>query len=895
MLPLSVYRSVFANSPVCEYLLSPDATVLDVNDAFLQTSLRRREDLVGFNLFDVFPENPDDPHDSGVPALRRSLARVIATGQPDTLALQRYPISVPQPDGSARYQERFWSAVNTPIFDDFGRLAYIAHSTMDVTDLHAPQGSAPADDRLARLHAGMFTRAQTIQAVNQALQEERRRLRHLFEHAPGFVYFTRGPDHVVEQWNNAFQALVGGRDVAGKPIREAFPDVEGQGFLDLHDEVFRSGQPYIGHVRRLLLQRSPDEEALERYIDMVYQPIVDEQGQVIGICGQGNDVTGKRRVEEELRIRSERQAYQLELADRLRSLEAADDIVAAASEMLGRNLGASRVLYCEVDDASGTFFIRRDWTHPAHGLDSIAGEAGRLDDLGPGLIAMLRAGEVVRVDDVRLHSMAAAHAPAFERIGVRANLSLPLVKSGRLTAMLSLHDVMPRHWSDDDIEKCQDTAERTWAAVEKARAQAELQEANRRKDEFLAMLAHELRNPLAPISAAAQLMEMGRLDATRLRQTSQVIARQVKHMTGLVDDLLDVSRVTRGLVELHTSAQDIKGIIANALEQVRPLMEAQRHHLAIELPPEPAHVMGDGKRLVQILTNLLNNAAKYTPPGGQISLTAQVQADQVVVHVCDNGIGIPPELQQRIFELFAQAERTPDRSQGGLGLGLALVKSLAELHGGEVECRSEGPGRGSCFTVRLPLLASHRAPQERRHGSRAIGPAPNRLKVLVVDDNADAAEMLAMLLESSGHDVVVEHGGKAALETARIAGPDVCLLDIGLPDMDGKVLAQRLRAQRETHKAILIAITGYGQEQDRQSALAAGFHHHLVKPVDPQRLVALLDEVGRAAAQESPDREGAVPSSSAAALRVGQQPAPGAGVAARTGVGGGGTGHLRQN
>jgi PAS domain S-box-containing protein len=382
--------------------------------------------------------------------------------------------------------------------------------------------------------------------------------------------------------------------------------------------------------------------------------------------------------------------------------------------------------------------------------------------------------------------------------------------------------------------------------TERQQAEESLREAERRKDEFLAMLAHELRNPLAPISAAAELMEMVRLDEERLTQTSQVIRRQVSHMTGLVDDLLDVSRVTRGLVTIRTTPQDLKSIVSNAVEQIRPIIEAQRHRLGIDLPPDSAQVSGDQKRLVQILTNLLNNAAKYTPAGGDIQLRMEMRGDQVLLHVRDNGIGIEPALQQRVFDLFAQGERAADRSQGGLGLGLALVKSLVELHGGTVSCFSEGLGQGSCFTVSLPRLMAKRNVAERRQYIRDVHQAARRLRILIVDDNVDAAEMLKMLLEASGHDVLVEHSPRRALERARLEPPDVGLLDIGLPEMDGNELARTLRGRPETAHAVLIAITGYGQDHDRKAALESGFDHHLVKPIDTAGLMGLLNRIGAA-------------------------------------------------
>lgn len=373
-------------------------------------------------------------------------------------------------------------------------------------------------------------------------------------------------------------------------------------------------------------------------------------------------------------------------------------------------------------------------------------------------------------------------------------------------------------------------------------AEEELKNTSRRKDEFLAMLSHELRNPLAPISAAAALLQLGRSNEARLRQISEIITRQVQHMTSLVDDLLDVSRVTSGLVTLELDAVDIKRVVADAIEQVEPLIEARRHQVDVHLPPDAALVSGDAKRLVQIVANLLNNAAKYTPEGGVIDLQVQVRNEQVTILVRDNGIGMAPEFVGRVFDMFSQAQRTADRSQGGLGIGLALVKSLVELHHGSITAKSKGQGYGSEFTVQLPR---HGAPDMKRPSSNdgARNTRPVGLKVMVVDDNTDAANIMAMYLETSGHEVIVEHASRTALERARSERADVFLLDIGLPDMDGNELARQLRLMPELATSCLIAVTGYGQEQDRKSTTAAGFDYHFVKPVDMTKLTSLLAEL----------------------------------------------------
>jgi PAS domain S-box-containing protein len=376
---------------------------------------------------------------------------------------------------------------------------------------------------------------------------------------------------------------------------------------------------------------------------------------------------------------------------------------------------------------------------------------------------------------------------------------------------------------------------------DKKTGEEELRAQARRKDEFLAMLAHELRNPLAPISNAAQLLAMTSLDPQRVRQSSEVIIRQVRHMTSLVDDLLDVSRVTRGLVELERERVDIKAIVASAVEQARPLIEARKHALDLHMASRRCWVHGDRIRLVQVIVNLLNNAAKYTAQGGAIALSVDTDASSVTIAVRDNGIGIDRAILPHVFELFTQAERTPDRSQGGLGLGLALVHSLVQLHGGRVAAHSEGLGEGSTFTIALPVVedGAARGPGEQTAATPARAGAARR--ILVVDDNVDAALSLAEVLRSLGHLVASAHDSREALDRAQADWPEVFILDIGLPDIDGYALARRLREDQDARGAILIALTGYGQAHDRVLAKTAGFDHHFVKPVDLGTLVEIIE------------------------------------------------------
>jgi signal transduction histidine kinase len=377
--------------------------------------------------------------------------------------------------------------------------------------------------------------------------------------------------------------------------------------------------------------------------------------------------------------------------------------------------------------------------------------------------------------------------------------------------------------------------------VAQARQGEELREADRRKDEFLAMLAHELRNPLAPIRNGLGILRMAGDDRAVAQRTHDMMSRQVDHLGRLVDDLLDVSRITRGKVELRMEAVDLNAVLARAAEAARPLIDARRHRLIVTQPGRPVRVSADPTRLAQVVGNLLTNAAKYSEERGRIDLSLE-ENGEAIIRVRDTGLGIPADMLPRVFDLFTQVGRTLDRSDGGLGIGLTLVKSLVELHGGTVSAASEGPGRGSEFTVRLPKLA--------RSETSDAGPAaaPEQItprRVLIVDDNPDAGDSLATLLEMTGHQVAVARSGPQGLEAAARLRPEVAVLDLGLPGMNGYELAGRLRAEPFGRDVTLVALTGYGQEDDRRRSREAGFDHHLTKPADLDALTAILRDGSR--------------------------------------------------
>jgi CheY-like chemotaxis protein/two-component sensor histidine kinase len=370
-----------------------------------------------------------------------------------------------------------------------------------------------------------------------------------------------------------------------------------------------------------------------------------------------------------------------------------------------------------------------------------------------------------------------------------------------------------------------------------------LREADRRKDEFLALLAHELRNPLAPIRyTLAANRKAGRTPEQRKR-AEEVIERQITHMSRLLDDLLDVSRITRSTLELKKSPNELTLVIGSAIETARPILDAKHHTLSVDLPKHAVRLEADLVRLAQVFSNLLINAAKYTDPGGQIQLRAAQEGSEVVVAIRDNGIGISADMMPRLFSMFSQAPAALGRAEGGLGVGLSLVRGLVTLHGGSVEARSDGPGAGSEFIVRLPIgTPLIEIPDTEAVAEGLVAGAG--LKILVVDDNRDAADTCATLLELSGHHVQTAYTGRHALELAETFRPHAVLLDIGLPDLDGYQLAAKIRAAPWGRGIFLIAATGWGQEEDRRRAFEAGFDHHLTKPIAAETVESLLQSLG---------------------------------------------------
>jgi signal transduction histidine kinase len=575
-------------------------------------------------------------------------------------------------------------------------------------------------------------------------------------------------------------------------------------------------------------------------------------------CGQA---LARAQLWERERDAARRQAV---LADASRAFsEAGGDLAVvldAVAEKVAHGLGAS-CLVCLASPDRRRLEVRAA-AHPDPALREVLVASTRepIEEGPGGHWEVVRTGRVVRTGGLpadRLASLRPAQRALVERFPAEASLIVPLTVDGRVVATLSAtrHVPAPAFEAEDEllldeiaqraalaIARAHQEAERRAERERLARVAREAQVASSAKDEFLAMLSHELRNPLSPIVTALQLMRL-REGAAGCAREREVIERQVAHLVRLVDDLLDVSRITRGKIRLSRRPVDLGDVVARAIELASPLLEERRHALTVELAAG-LRLNADEHRVAQVLANLLTNAARYTDGGGRISVRARAEDGMARIEVQDSGIGLSPALLPHIFELFVQGERHLDRAPGGLGIGLAIVRSLVDLHGGQVAAESAGAGRGSTFTVWLPLapaVAGVASPPPPPRPTAAVVPA---IKVLVVDDNRDAAELLAEALRARGHDAFVAHDGPSALAALATVTPRVALLDIGLPVMDGYELAGRLRAALAPTPIALVAVTGYGQDPDRQAAAEAGFAEHLGKPVELDRICAVVERLG---------------------------------------------------
>ena len=658
---------------------------------------------------------------------------------------------------------------------------------------------AGADDYLYKPFTARELLAQVsarleLSRLQARLQQERADLASLFQQTPVPTAVLRGPALVFEMANAAYLAVVGGRDILGKPMLEALPEAKGQGFDELLRNVIRTGQPHLGHETLVRLER--DGKVEDRYFTFIYAPLRGDGGEIDRAIAIVNEVTEQVRARETVRESEERYRRLVALLPvGVYACTAPSGVItfynAHAAQLWGRAPapGDSDERFC------GSHRLwRPDGTALPHAQTPMA--------------VALSEGREFRNEEV------VVERPDGTRITVLVNIDPIRDERGNVTGAINVfHDTT-------------------------ALKQAELglKEADRRKDEFIATLSHELRNPLAPLRNALNVLRLSGGEGAAAPLV-EIMERQVSHLVRLVGDLLEMSRISRGAFELRRERLPVATIIGNAVETSEPLIRAAHHRLTVSLPGEPLWVDGDAVRLAQILANLLDNAAKYTAPGGEITLSAGRAGGHAEISVRDNGEGISPEALPRVFEMFSRGDRTDGPGQGGLGIGLALARQLAQMHGGTLEARSEGSGTGAEFVLRLPLAEG---PAARSAAGQAGAPRLPPRRVLVVDDNRDAAESLGALLELLGAEVRLAHAGPDALEVAHAYDPSVVLLDIGMPGMDGYEVARRLRAQQNGKRVSIVALTGWGQDDDRRRTSEAGFDHHLVKPAEIAQLQSLL-------------------------------------------------------
>jgi PAS domain S-box-containing protein len=765
-------------------------------------------------------------------------------------------------------------------------------------------------------------------------------------------------DGVITSWNKGAEKLFGYRaeEAIGQSINLIVPPELRDQEADVLDRLRRGERIEHWDVERVR------KDGTRLQVSVMISPVRDRHGHIIGASKTARDITSLKAWEQSVLRAGEAQRLLVGIHDASRGLEDAAIVMREIVTRVGLHFHVTRCAYGEVDTGTDTINISRGYTRD---LPTVAGRYA-LAVFGPLMIGELKNGRTVVIEDVTRDPLTddATARETYARMQIRSLVCAPLVRGGRLVAILVMCDSVPRAWAADDAGLLEQVAERTLFIVETARAAAALrenrdvltlamsagrmgawtrdlvsdnmwwspelagllgfpgntvptrslaystfhpddaaaverevsdaikdrrdfsiafrfrhfstgewrwldakgravygadgapqmlfglgiditdrqravealQEADRRKDEFLATLAHELRNPLAPINSGLHILRSSQ-DPGQRTIALQIMERQLNQMVRLVDDLLDVARITTGKVEVRHEPLDLATAINDAVETSQPLLGDRIQNLTVTPPPRPVFVNGDRIRLAQVFANLLNNSQKYSEAGQPITITLDREGDDAVVRVKDAGMGIHPEMLPRVFDMFRQADRTGGRSRGGLGIGLSLVKRIVELHGGTVTARSEGLGLGSEFIVRLPAIESP---------VQSVSAAPDsegmstRRRILVVDDNADAAESLAALLSISGHETRMAHDGHEALQQAERFQPDIVFLDIGMPTLDGHETAKLIRRQPWGKDMVLVALTGWGQSEDRRRSKDAGFNHHLVKPADPEVVEKLL-------------------------------------------------------
>jgi PAS domain S-box-containing protein len=642
-------------------------------------------------------------------------------------------------------------------------------------------------------------------------------------------------DGIITSWNQGAVRMYGysAEEMIGKPLSLLVPPDHLDEAPALLERIRRGER--IDHFETV--RQRKDGSRFD--VSVTTSPIKNGEDRIIGASKIARDISASKRNEAALWFLAEASKLLAELLDVPSTLQKVAGLAVphfadwCAVDLLAEDGSLQRMAVAHVDPAKVELaheLYRRFPPDPAAPL---------------GAWNVVRTGKSEHVPDIALLQETTKDEELrriLRDLGLRSYMAVPLTLRGRMQGVITFVAAESgRRFEPGDLRSAEDLAQRAAIAIENARLYADLKEADQRKDEFLAMLAHELRNPLAPIRNAVHLLRLPGASPETTEQARQMIERQTHHLVRLVDDLLDVSRIMQGKIDLRKQPVELAAVIAQAVETAQPVIDAQGHQLIVSVASEPLWLEGDAARLAQVVGNLIHNAAKFSARAGRVWLTAERQGNEAVVRVRDEGPGIGADLLPRIFDLFVQGDRSLERSSGGLGIGLTVVQRLVELHGGKITAHSEGPGKGSEFEVRLPALEE--APgQELGGASYQPMRATDCRRILVVDDNVDVAESVAMVLRLSGHDVRLAYSGPEALEAAQAYQPEVILLDIGLPGMTGYEVAQRLRQQRPFQRTLFVAVTGYGQGEDKRRSQESGFDHHLTKPVDPEVIMRLLAE-----------------------------------------------------
>ncbi|MDB5748416.1 MAG: sensory box protein [Massilia sp.] len=889
---------LFQSSPDCVKLLSNEGTVLAMNsNGMCAMEIDDFGPFCGTLWRSFWPQESKAGIDAAV-----ALARAGGTGQLKAFC--------PTAKGSPRW----WEVVVTAVHGDDGRVQNLLAASRDIS----AQVEAEAQrERLLR----------EVQAANTRMTD-------IFRQAPAFMCVLNGPDHVFELINERYLQLVGNRDLVGQPVGQALPEIATQGFLELLDGVYRTGEPFTGSDMPVMLQRHPGAPLEERFLDLVFTALRDGDGQITGLLAHGVDQTERKLAEGRLFESRERFAKLVGQAatgviemdpqgritlvnqkycDMLGYTEAELTGMSVAEVTAPESLPASLAALAGLVAGGPGFVIDKHYLRKDGSLvpatasvNALRGPAGEYQ----GLVAIVldttesrQAAEQLRASEERYRTLFESMDQGFAilemifdgddqpldyrflEMNAMFERHTGLVDANGRTAR-ELLPTLDRFWFDTygrvaltgeavhfeneaaaigrwfDVYatriggagSCKvallftDITARRRGEEQLRRLAADLSDADRRKTEFLATLAHELRNPLAPIRNGLGVMRLTGHNTATVSRVREMMERQVGHMVRLIDDLLDVARISGGKLELKRERADLKALLSSAVETSMPLVEAGQHRLEIEVPGGPLMVDADVTRIAQVVANLLNNAAKYTPVGGKIALSLRQDGGTALISVTDTGVGIPADSLKSIFDMFKQVDRHIERAQGGLGIGLSLVRRLVEMHGGSVTAASAGAGCGSTFEVRLPLATGdlENAGPDGQDGSGAPG-RPEGVRVLVVDDNVDAALTLSMILEVSGHTTRVAHDGIAALAAAKEFMPQVAFLDIGMPGLNGYETASALRRTPGLEGMLLVALTGWGTESDRQRSSEAGFDHHLTKPAQLQAVQELISNRATAA------------------------------------------------